>query len=112
MYSREGRDFYRTGSFSEKDRRVYELSFDFLRTNNGKSLNMDGFTLMNNIDGGIVYGFFHHEEGFSLVIQLHRGSKTFKLEVAGEGTKGRKRVAKTLMDLIGLKLKDEKIILK
>jgi hypothetical protein len=54
MYSREGRDFYRTGSFSEKD----------------------------------------------------------KLEVAGEGTKGRKRVAKTLMDLIGLKLKDEKIILK
>jgi|TARA_Y100000310_G_scaffold258119_1_gene266402 hypothetical protein len=113
MYSKRGMDFYQTGSLGKENMDVYQLGFNFLRKNNNReSLCKIGFMLMKNIDGGKIYGFLHHKEGCSLVIELHQGSRTFKLEVAGEDTEGRKRVAKTLIDLIGLKLEDGKVLPK
>lgn len=108
FYKNEGPyKFYQTTISEEEHEKIYSIILPFIK-NNDRQFKKEGFEPFERF-GGECSKIIHYKKATS-VIQVHLGSRTVKIQIAGE-EKARKEIVGKLEKITGLKFEGRNIFL-
>lgn len=101
---------YRITGLTDEDKKIYETCNGFLEGNyNINSLEKFGLAVLYKEHN---YAILHYDEGVTLIIRVHHGSKGLELKSSGTDAEKVRLASKTLLGIMDLEIKGKNISLR